>query len=225
MLHRLALAALLAAVVAGCGSAASPSPAATAAPTAVPTTAPTATPLPTASPSTAANSGDPFADQPYSIDLPAGWEAFDLSTLSGPALEAFTQANPGLAGAIQAFQTMPNVRLAVNKLQGNSLVAIAIPSQGMSLDTIGQSIGAQFQAVPGVTKVPPAETETLPAGPALHWPLSITTNKVGGGTLQVNESIHLLANDKTALLVEFVAPYGAPNPDEASMLQTVRFKS
>ena len=225
MLHRLALAALLVAVVAGCGSAASPSPAATAAPTAVPTTAPTATPLPTASPSTAANSGDPFADQPYSIDLPAGWEAFDLSTLSGPALEAFTQANPGLAGAIQAFQTMPNVRLAVNKLQGNSLVAIAIPSQGMSLDTIGQSIGAQFQAVPGVTKVPPAETETLPAGPALHWPLSITTNKVGGGTLQVNESIHLLANDKTALLVEFVAPDGAPNPDEASMLQTVRFKS
>ena len=225
MLHRLALAALLAAVAAGCGSAASPSPAATAAPTAVPTTAPTATPLPTASPSTAANSGDPFADQPYSIDLPAGWEAFDLSTLSGPALEAFTQANPGLAGAIQAFQTMPNVRLAVNKLQGNSLVAIAIPSQGMSLDTIGQSIGAQFQAVPGVTKVPPAETETLPAGPALHWPLSITTNKVGGGTLQVNESIHLLANDKTALLVEFVAPDGAPNPDEAAMLQTVRFKS
>ena len=220
MLHRLALAALLAAVLAGCGSAASSSPAATAAPTAVPT----ATPAPTASPSTAANSG-PFADQPYSIDLPAGWEAYDLSTLSGPALQAFTQANPGLAGAIQAFQTMPNVRLAVNKLHGNALVAIAIPSQGMSLDTIGQSIGAQFQAVPGVTKVPPAETETLAGGPALHWPLSITTNKVGGGTLQVNESIHLLANDKTALLVEFVAPDGAPNPDEASMLQTVRFKS
>ena len=221
MLHRLALAALLAAVLAGCGSAASSSPAATAAPTAVPT----ATPAPTASPSTAANSGDPFADQPYSIDLPAGWEAYDLSTLSGPALQAFTQANPGLAGAIQAFQTMPNVRLAVNKLHGNALVAIAIPSQGMSLDTIGQSIGAQFQAVPGVTKVPPAETETLAGGPALHWPLSITTNKVGGGTLQVNESIHLLANDKTALLVEFVTPNGAPNPDEASMIQTVRFKS
>ncbi len=222
MLHRLALAALLAAVLAGCGSAASSSPAADRG-----TDGRRRRPrrLPTASPSTAANSGDPFADQPYSIDLPAGWEAYDLSTLSGPALQAFTQANPGLAGAIQAFQTMPNVRLAVNKLQGNALVAIAIPSQGMSLDTIGQSIGAQFQAVPGVTKVPPAETETLAGGPALHWPLSITTNKVGGGTLQVNESIHLLANDKTALLVEFVTPNGAPNPDEASMIQTVRFKS
>jgi hypothetical protein len=193
----------------------------------VPTTAPTPAPSAplSASPSSAANGGDPFADQPYSIGLPAGWVAYDLSTLSGPALQAFTQANPGLAGAIQAFQSMPNVRLAVNQLQGNALVAIAIPSQGMTLDTIGQSIGAQFQAVPGVAKVPKAESETLPAGPALHWPLSITTNKVGGGTLQVNESIHLLANDTTALLVEFVTPNGAPNPDEAGMIQTVRFKS
>jgi hypothetical protein len=222
MLHRLALAALLAAVLAGCGSAASPSPSPVAA-TAIPTAAPTATPA--ASPSTAANGGDPFADQPYSIDLPAGWQAYDLSTLKGPALEAFTQANPGLAGAIQSFQSMPNVRLAVNPLQGNALVAIAIPSQGLPLQTIGQSISAQFQAVQGVTKVPTAETETLPAGPALHWPISITTNKVGGGTLQVDESIHLLANDQTALLVEFVSPTGAPNPDESSMIRTVRFKS
>ncbi len=220
MLHRLALAALLAGVLAGCGSANSPSPSAIATP--VPTATPTTTAA--ASPSAATNGGDPFAGQPYSIDLPAGWQAYDLSTLSGPALEAFTQANPGLAGAIQAFQTMPNVRLAVNTLQGNALVAIAIPSQGMQLETIGQSISAQFKAVPGVAKVPTAETETLPAGPALHWPLSIATNKVGGGTLQVNESIHLLANDQTALLVEFVTPNGAPNPDESSMIQTVRFK-
>jgi phage tail protein X len=222
MLHRLALAALLASVLAACGSAApSPSPAA---PSAVATTVPTASPAPATSHSAAAN-GDPFADQPYSIDLADGWEAYDLSTLSGPALEAFTQANPGLAAAIQAFQTMPNVRLAVNKLQGNALVAIAIPSQGLTLDMLGQTISAQFQAVPGVAKVPAAETETLPAGPALHWPLSVTTNKAGGGTLQVDESIHLLANDKTALLVEFVTTNGAANPDESSMIQTVRFKS
>jgi hypothetical protein len=227
MFHRLALAAILATVLAACGSAASPSPSPTTAPTPVPTAAPTPVPTtaPSASASSAANSGDPFADQPYSIDLPAGWQAYDLSTLSGPALEAFTQANPGLAGAIQAFKSLPNVRLAVNQLQGNALVAIAIPSQGMTLDTIGQSIGAQFQAVPGVAKVPAAEKETLPAGPALHWPLSITTNKVGGGSLQVNESIHLLTNDQSALLVEFVSPNGAPNPDEAGMIQTVRFKS
>jgi hypothetical protein len=224
MRHRLALAALLAAVLAGCGSAASPSPSPAAA-TPVPTATPAPATTPAASPSTAANGGDPFADQPYSIDLPAGWQAYDLSTLSGPALDAFSQANPGLAGAIQSFKSMPNVRLAVNALQGNALVAIAIPSQGLPLETIGQSISAQFQAVPGVAKVPTAETETLPAGPALHWPLAITTNKVGGGTLQVNESIHLLANDQTALLVEFVTPNGAPNPDESSMIQTVRFKS
>ena len=224
MLHRLALAALLAAVLAGCGSAASPSSSPAAA-TPVPTGTPALTTTPAASPSTAANGGDPFADQPYSIDLPAGWQAYDLSTLSGPALDAFTQANPNLAAAIQSFKSTPNVRLAVNPLQGNALVAIAIPSQGLPLETIGQSLSAQFQAVPGVTKVPTAETETLPAGPALHWPVSITTNKVGGGTLQVNESIHLLANDTTALVVEFVTPNGASNPDEASMIQTVRFKS
>jgi hypothetical protein len=212
MVHRLALAALLAAVLAGCGSAASPSPSPAA-----------ATPAPSAS--TAADGGDPFADQPYTIALPAGWQAYDLSTLSGPALEAFSQANPGLAGAIQSFKSTPNVRLAVNPLQGNALVAIAIPSQGLSLETIGQSISAQFQAVPGLAKVPTAENETLPAGPALHWPLSITTNKVGGGTMQVDESVHLLANDNTALLIEFVAPNGAPNPDEAPMIQTLRFKS
>jgi hypothetical protein len=224
MLHRLALAALLAAVLTGCGSAASPS-ASPAAATPVPTATPASAATPAASPSTAANGGDPFADQPYSIDLPAGWQAYDLSTLSGPALDAFSQANPGLAGAVQSFKSTPNVRLAVNALQGNALVAIAIPSQGLPLETIGQSISAQFQAVPGVDKVPTAEPETLPAGPALHWPLSITTNKVGGGTLQVNESIHLLANDQTALLVEFVTPNGAPNPDEDSMIQTLRFKS
>ena len=229
MLHRLATAALLAAVLAGCGSAASPSAAPTAQPTPIPTAAPTATPTPTAaptpSPSTAVNGGDPFADQPYSIDLPAGWKAYDLTALSGPGLDAFTQANPGLAGAIQAFQSAPNVRLAVNQLTGNALVVIAIPSQGLPLETIGQSISAQFQAVPGLTKVPAAEKETLPAGPALHWPLSITTNKVGGGTLKVDESIHLLANDQTALLVEFVTPNGAPNSDEAPMIQSVLFKS
>ena len=156
MLHRLALAALLAAVLTGCGSAASPS-ASPAAATPVPTATPASAATPAASPSTAANGGDPFADQPYSIDLPAGWQAYDLSTLSGPALDAFSQANPGLAGAVQSFKSTPNVRLAVNALQGNALVAIAIPSQGLPLETIGQSISAQFQAVPGVDKVPTAE--------------------------------------------------------------------
>jgi hypothetical protein len=225
MLHRLALATLLAAALAGCATPAAPS-ASPAEPTTATTAAPaTPTASPVASPSTAANGGDPFADQPYSIDLAAGWQAYDLSTLDGASLDAFTQANPGLAGAVQAFRSMPNVRLAVNPLQGNALVVIAIPSQGLPLETIGQTISAQFQAVPGVAKVPTGETETLPGGPAVHWPLTITTNKVGGGTVQVDESVHLLANDQTALLVEFVTPHGVANPDESSMIQSVRFRS
>lgn len=221
-LHRLALATALAALLAGCGAAAGPS-ASPVAVTAAPTVAPTATPA--TAPSSAAGGGDPFADQPYSIDLPDGWQAYDMASLSGPALDAFSQANPGLAGAIETFRSMPNVRLAVNPLLGNALVAFALPSQGLALETIGQSISAQFQTVPGVIKVPVAESERLPAGPALHWPVSITTNKVGGGTAHINESIHLLANDQTALILEFVSPDGATNPDEASMIQTVRFDS
>jgi hypothetical protein len=220
---RLALAIVLALALAGCGSSAAPSP--TAAPTASPTAIPTATPLPMPSPSVAASgSAAPFADQPYSIDLPAGWEVYDLSSLSPTALNAFGQANPGLAGAIQAFASTPNVRLAVNKLLGNALVAISIPSQGLPLATIGQSISAQFQAVPGLASKPVTESETLPSAEALHWALSLSVNKAGGGTMKVDESVHLIANATTAVLVEFVVPNGGANPDETKIIRTFRFR-
>jgi hypothetical protein len=218
---RLALAIVLALALAGCGSSAAPSPS----PTVTPTPSPTATPLPTPSASVAASgSAAPFADQPYSIDLPAGWEVYDLSSLSPTALDAFGQANPGLAGAIQAFASTPNVRLAVNKLLGNALVAISIPSQGLPLATIGQSISAQFQAVPGLASKPVAESETLPSGEALHWALSLSVNKAGGGTLKVDESVHLIASPTTAVLVEFVVPNGGANPDETKIIRTLRFR-
>ncbi len=223
---RLALVIVLALALTGCGSSAAPSPSPSAAPTPSPTAIPTATPLPTPSPSVAASgSAALFADQPYVLDLPAGWEVYDLSNLSPTALDAFGQANPGLAGAVQAFASTPNVRLAVNKLLGNALVAIAIPSQGLPLATIGQSISAQFQAVPGLASKPVAEPETLPAGEALHWALSLSVNKTGGGTLQVDESVHLVANATTAVFVEFVVPNGGANPDESKIIQTLRFRS
>jgi hypothetical protein len=225
MLPRLVLAFVLALALAGCGSSAAPSSSPSAEPTPSPTAIPTATALPTPSASVAASgSAEPFADQPYTIDLPAGWEVYDLSRLSPTALDAFGKANPGLAGAIQAFASTPNVRLAVNQLLGNAIVAIAIPSQGLPLETIGQSISAQFQAVPGVTTKPVAEAETLPAGKALHWPLSISVNKVGGGKLQVDESIHVIANATTAVLIEFVVPNGGANPDETKIIRTLRFR-
>ena len=145
-------------------------------------------------------------------------------TPSPTALDAFGQANPGLAGAVQASATTPNVRLAVNKLLGNALVAISIPSQGLPLATIGQSISAQFQAVPGLASKPVAESERLPSGDALHWALALSVNKAGGGTLQVNESVHLIASPTTAVLVEFVVPNGGTNPDETKIIRTLRFR-
>jgi hypothetical protein len=218
-----ALAAVLLLVVVGCASSSttpSPSAAATVTPTVAPTVAPTAT----AAPSQSSASGDPFADQPYVIDLPAGWQAVDPSALGGSGLDAFSQANPGLAGAIEAFKSTPNVRLATNLLLGNAIVALAISSQGLSLDTIGQSLTAQFQNVPGVINKPTAEPVTLPGGKALHWPISLSANKVGGGSAKVNESVYLLADDKNALIVEFVTPSGGASPDEAAIIKSVRFK-
>ena len=116
------------------------------------------------------------------------------------------------------------MRLAVNKLLGNALVAISIPSQGLPLATIGQSISAQFQAVPGLASKPVTESETLPSGEALHWALSLSVNKAGGGTMKVDESVHLIANATTAVLVEFVVPNGGANPDETKIIRTFRFR-
>lgn len=225
MSRRLALAAVVALLVMGCGSAAgpSPSPALTASPS--PTATPTPTPAPSPSPSVAPKaSADPFAGQPYTLDLPAGWEAFDLSATGKAGLDAFAKANPNLAGAIQAFASTPNVRMAVNKLLGNVMIAIAIPSQGLPMETIGQNLTAQFNAVLGLDAKAVARPLTLPAGPALHWPISISANKVDGGKVQVDESIYLTADTQTAVILEFVTPHGGTNPSEASIIKSLRLR-
>ena len=229
MLHRLALATAFALVVAGCASTAAPSPSAVATATPLPTIAvtpiPTASPTPIPSPSTATvDSDDPFAGQPYTMDLPVGWEVLDASTTTQAGLAALTKENPGLAGLAEAFKSLPGVRLIANRLLGQALITITLPSQGLSLETIGQSLTAQFANVPLLTSKPVAKPLTLPAGPALHWALDVSLNKAGGGTTKVDESIYLLTNSDSAVIVEFAGPHGGANPDEAKIIKTFRFQ-
>jgi len=228
MPQRLALAftAVLLVVVAACNSsAASSAPAATptAAATPTPAATPTATPTPSAS-AAALASGDPFADQPYTIEMPAGWQAFDVNSLDKTALDAYTKANPAFAGAMQTFASLPNARMAINPLLGNAAIFIALPSQGMSLDVIGKSFDAQFQAVPNVTNKPIAKPVTLPAGKALHWPISLTVNNTAGQKTDLNESVYLLVDDKNALMTVFVGPGSSGVQDEQKIMESIAFK-
>jgi hypothetical protein len=221
-LPRTLLSMLLAAiVVAACGSSGpSASPATSATPTLRPSSAPTAGPTGAA---TVGPTG-PFDGQAYALDLPDGWTTFDLKDPAGAAaLDAFVAANPEMAGAIEAFKSLPNVTMAVNPLVGNVVVSLSLPTGGLPLESIAASFTAQFSAVPGITSVPEAEMITLPVGPAAHWALTIQANDPGGGTSTVAESIYLVANDTTAVLVEFVDSAGTGVPQEQQIIQTLRF--
>jgi hypothetical protein len=227
--RRLGIILVFAIVASGCGSATpSPSPAPTPAPTAAPTPTPSPTPPPSPSPTpepSAAAGADLFAGLDYSIDLPIGWEGFDLS---GPgkqaAIDAFSKENPGLAGSVEMFQALPGARMAINTLLGNVLIAVPMPAQGLSLETIGQSLTAQFGMVPGVEKPPVPQPVTLPAGDALHWVVPIETNKVGGGTARIEESLYLVVGGDTAVMVTFVMPPGGTVPDEAMIMESLEFR-
>lgn len=189
----------------------------------VPTEAPSPTAAPAAEPTVAITPG-PFDGQPYALDLPGGWVTFDLSDPAGvAALDAFVAANPQMAAAIEAFKALPNVTLAVNLLLGNVVVSLAVPTGGLSLDVIAASFTTQFAAVPGVVAVPEPEQVTLPVGPAFHWDLTIEANDPSGGTFQVAESIYLVANDTTAVLVEFVEAGGSGIPQEDQIIRSLRF--
>jgi hypothetical protein len=224
MIRRLTSTMALAALVAACGTtptAAPPTVAPTVAPT--PTAAPTAAPTPTIAPSP--TPAGPFDSADYSLTLPAGWVSFDMNDPAGQAaLDAFVAANPGMAGSIAAFKALPNVVMAVNQLLGNVIVTLSLPTGGLTLDVIAASFSSQFAAVPGVKDPPTAEDVTLPVGPAKHWHLVITANSPGGGTQEVGESIYLVANATTAVLVEFVEVGGAPVAQEQQIIQTLAFK-
>ena len=212
-------------LVAGCGT---PAPSGTtgiptSAPTVVATLAPPQTLAPTAA--ATASTGDPFAGKPYALDLPAGWEPFDLADPAGKAaLDAFVAANPEMGAAIAAFQLLPNTVFAVNRLTGNVLIAFATPSGGLPLDSIAASFTAQFAAVPGVVSPPQPEDVTLPIGPAVHWNIELAASGTGGDDLAVHESLYLVVNDDTAVAVEFVAVEGAAVPEEDTIIQSLRFQ-
>jgi hypothetical protein len=211
-------------LVAGCGSA---SP--TAAPSVfeptitIPTAEPTPTPQPT--PTAAPATPGPYASADYTLTLPDGWLTFDMKDPAGQAaLDAFVSANPEMAGSIEAFKALPNVVMAVNQLLGNVIVSVSIPTGGLSLEVIAASFTSQFAAVPGVKEAPAPDDLTLPAGPAKHWHLVIEANNPSGGTYTVGESIYLVANSTTAVLVEFVEVGGTAVPQEQQIIQTLAFK-
>ncbi len=173
---------------------------------------------------TAATSAGPFEGEAYSLDLPDGWVAFDLADPAGvAALDAFVAANPDMAAAIEAFKALPNVTMAVNQLLGDVLIALSVPTGGASLEVVTATMTTQFSAVPGIVGVPTPEQITLPAGPAVHWDLTIEANDPSGTTYQVGESVYLVANDTTAVLVEFVEAGGVAVAQEAEIIQTLRF--
>lgn len=210
---------VLAFLAAGCGATATASPS----PSPVVTPAPTATP--TATPSAAPSSPDPFAGKPYRLVIPVGWQTYDLSDPASKAsLNAYVQANPAFASAIQAVEATPNVLVALNPLLGDAIVVLPIGSQGLSLQTVGLSIQAQLAEVPGLASAPAAQPTSLPGGDAMHWDLSLTVNKVGGGKVQALESVYLFVNAQWAVLLEFVTPGGGVSADETSVLQSFWFQ-
>ena len=212
-------------LVAACGSstptAAPPTPVPTVA--ATPTPEITAAPTPTSVPATQAPV-DPYAGQAYRLTLPDGWLTFDMTDPAGQAaLDAFVQANPDMAASIEAFKALPNVVMAVNQLLGNVVVSVSIPTGGLSLDVIAASFTTQFAGVAGIQEAPVAESVAITAGPAVHWHLTLEANNASGGTYTVGESIYLVTNDTTAVLVEFVEVNGAPVPQEDQIIQSLRF--
>ena len=212
-------------LAAACGTGQpSPSPVMTAAPTVAPTPTPTPAPTPTAGPTPTPGPTGPFVGQAYALDLPAGWTTFDLTDPSGTAaLDAFVAANPEMAASIDAFKKLPNVTMAVNMLIGNVIVSLWLPTGGHTLDVLATSFTSQFAAVPGIKTPPVAENRTLPVGPAVHWDIKVAANKPSGGTYEVGESVYLVANDTTAVLVEFVEVGAAGVPQEDQIIKSLRF--
>ena len=226
MIRRLTAAMAVAMLAAACGTATPTAAPPTSAPS-TPAPTPTALSTPSAAPTVlpSPSPAGPYAAADYSLTLPDGWLTFDMKDPAGQAaLDAFVAANPEMAGSIEAFKALPNVVMAVNQLLGNVIVSVSIPTGGLSLDVIAASFTSQFAAVPGVKEAPQPDDVTLPVGPAKHWHLVIEANSPAGGTTTVGESIYLVANATTAVLVEFVEVGGTAVPQEQQVIQTLAFK-
>ncbi len=217
-----ALLAVLAVVVA-CGSSGTPAASGGPTPGATVTSSPAGSPVATAngSPTTSGNVGI----EPYDITIPTTWQEFNLADPAAKAgLDAFVEANPSLAASIQGFESIPGVRMAINPLVGDIVLILTTPSNGAPLEALAPTFTAQFQAVPGLQGTPAPEAVTLPGGPAVHWHLTLTSNKPGGGTVTAEESVYLFVSQTDAVIIEFVTPAGGAIPDEPSIVGSFRFK-
>jgi hypothetical protein len=125
---------------------------------------------------------------------------------------------------INTFETSKLYKLSINQLTGDVIVTAALPTQGLTLAQIGQALGAQFAAVPGASAIPAPDPTTLPAGDALHWPITFSANKATGGAVSVTESVYLVSNGENAVIVEFVTPSGGVPADEATILNSLVFR-
>jgi hypothetical protein len=165
-----------------------------------------------------------FNGLPYTITLPAGWQAFNLADPAAKAgLDSFVAANPNIAASVKLFEGIPGVRMAVNPILGNVMLLFTTPSSGLPLDTLATSFTAQFQAVPGLTGTPTPQKVTLPGGDAIHWAIAIKANKAGGGTLSVAESVYLFAGSTDAVILEFATLTGGVIPDEHAIASSFNF--
>jgi hypothetical protein len=165
-----------------------------------------------------------FAGQPYSIDLPAGWQGFDPTDPADQATtDALLTANPALTGPFRAFQSTSNVRAAVQLALNNVLVVVPMTVGGSSLERLGQTVTNQLKLIPGLVGVPAPTVVTLPAGRGLHWDVTIVISSVTGVPTQVHESVFLLGQGETAVRLEFVSVGGRLISDEGPMLGTFRF--
>lgn len=205
-------------LLAACGSGGTPATSPSLAPSEAPTASPTAATAPPAS--------GGLGSTPYTITIPSAWQEFNLADPAAKAgLDAFVEANPTLAAAIQQFESIPGVRMAIDPLLGDVMLVITTQSGGVPLDILAQSFTAQFQTVSGLEGTPTPQDVTLPGGNAVHWDLKLTSNKPGGGTISVEESVYLFANATNAVIVEFVTPSGGAIPDEQSIVASFKFSS
>ena len=140
------------------------------------------------------------------------------------ALDAMAAANPGMAPMIQTLETSKLYKVSANQLTGDLIVTAALPAQGLSLAQIGQALTAQFALIPGASTPPSPDPTSLPAGDALHWPITVSANNTAGKPFTASESVYLVSNGRTAVLVEFVTPAGGVAADEGSILDTLAFK-
>lgn len=197
---------LIALAVAACGGATA-------------TTAPGATPPPTASQGASAPAATSGAvgttgrievpDKGFAVTLPEGWNRIDASGGNlAESLEGSGVVDPALLQQYAAqVQAMEALGLSVFALgpdpdSGTTLMILATPSNGMTLELLDQinSAALAAQAAGGVE----TERVSLPAGEAIHYRYAVAA---GGGTTPAVDTYLLLAGaNQVALTLTGATP-------------------